>query len=225
MTTTAESTKGVPRIEADPAPTFRADHNALADWVRDSVGRSVPNAAARKALPKKWVGQLVADADTSLLWMCTNPASDGTWVLVGPQPACSLRKSGDQTLTNAAAAVTWNVEAADASGMHDNTNNPSRIIAPVAGLYEVSAMIFNSNTAGLGTCFARVNGTTNVVGSMDRRTADPVGALPLRMGFSTHLSAGDYIEVMALHATAVGAIVGGTIWEGSSTLTVKRVGP
>jgi len=37
MTTTPEPTRGVPRIEGDPAPTLRADHNALADWVRDNT--------------------------------------------------------------------------------------------------------------------------------------------------------------------------------------------
>lgn len=45
MTTTPESTKGVPRIESNPAPTLRADHNDLADWVRDHTGESVPTTA------------------------------------------------------------------------------------------------------------------------------------------------------------------------------------
>jgi hypothetical protein len=56
MTTTPEATKGVPRIEANPAPTYRADHNALADFVRDNVDSSV---ATFSALPStgNWAGR------------------------------------------------------------------------------------------------------------------------------------------------------------------------
>jgi hypothetical protein len=58
MTTTPEATKGVPRIEGNPSPTFRGDFNALADWVRDNT---TPSVAATTNLPTtgNWVGRTI----------------------------------------------------------------------------------------------------------------------------------------------------------------------
>ncbi|QKS15678.1 hypothetical protein HUN59_05120 [Curtobacterium sp. Csp2] len=58
MTTTPEPTKGVPRLEGNPAPTLRADHNDLADWVRDNVDGNV---ATVGDLPTQgnWVGRRI----------------------------------------------------------------------------------------------------------------------------------------------------------------------
>jgi hypothetical protein len=80
VTTTPESTKGVPRIVNNPAPTLRADFNSLADWVRDNTD---PSAANLAALPStgNWVGRTryVVDVDavyvykgTSLGWQRTS---------------------------------------------------------------------------------------------------------------------------------------------------------
>jgi len=56
MTTTPEPTKGVPRIEGNPAPTSRADFNALADWVRDNTAPTSPTVASLPATGN-WVGR------------------------------------------------------------------------------------------------------------------------------------------------------------------------
>lgn len=62
MTTTAEATKGVPRHEGNSTFTPRADHNALADWVRDKVGETVDTAASLPATGN-WVGRTITALD------------------------------------------------------------------------------------------------------------------------------------------------------------------
>lgn len=81
MTTTPEATKGVPRVEGDPAPTLRADHNALADWVRDRVGESISTVAA---LPStgNWEGRAAWVEETQGLYVW-----DESWLLVAGELA------------------------------------------------------------------------------------------------------------------------------------------
>src|SRR5690554_2715839 len=56
MTTTPEPTKGVPKHDGNSPLTVRADHNALAAWVRDNADASV---ATVGDLPPtgNWVGR------------------------------------------------------------------------------------------------------------------------------------------------------------------------
>jgi len=137
--------------------------------------------------------------------------------------ACSLRKSANYNLTTSAVALTWDVEISDPAGMHDNGSNTSRLVAVEAGLYEVCASLYNNNTSGLGNVEGRLNGTTAIPGSFDRRTGD-AGGLPLKSIFSIALAAGDYVEIMVQHASAAGAIEGGTT-RSAAVVTMKRVGP
>jgi hypothetical protein len=135
---------------------------------------------------------------------------------------CVLRRTANQNLTVAAAAITWDVEIADASAMHSNTVNNSRIIAPVAGLYKVTASMLNTNTSGMGTIFGRVDGGTDVAGSLARRVGDASAACPLLSVFTVSLAAGQYVEIMAQHATAAGAITGGAT-TGAAVVTMERL--
>lgn len=165
------------------------------------------------------VGQLALDLATGAV----RRRSGSMWVPVGG-PHCALRKSANQNLGTSAAALSWDVEISDPYGMHDNVTNNSRIILNEPGLYEVTANAYNNNTSGMGTLYARLNGTTDIPGSLDRDTADSVAALPLRVTFPVVSTAPtDYIEIMVLHSTAAGNIAGGTT-QGSATVTVKRIG-
>lgn len=143
------------------------------------------------------------------------------WKAVG-SPACVLRKSANQSLSTAAQALTWDVETADPVGMHDGAN-PTRITAPVAGVYEVAAQVYNNNTSGLGTLYLRLNGTTDVPASGVRREGGLTTGTPLTSVSSVALSAGDYIEVMVVHSAATGLIAGNTT-SLSTTVSVKRIG-
>jgi hypothetical protein len=70
MTTTPEAGTLVPKIVGNTAPTFRADYNALADWVKNKVVIPVANfAAIATAFPSPVQGLQVQTADTLTTWM------------------------------------------------------------------------------------------------------------------------------------------------------------
>lgn len=148
--------------------------------------------------------------------------SGSAWVPFLKPLVCTLRMSANRNLSTSPTALLWDVEVSDGAGMHDNSANWSRIVAVEAGLYEVCASLYNTNTSGLGNVEARLNGTTAIPGSFDRRTGDG-GGLPLKSIFSVALAAGDYIEIMVQHATSTGAIEGLSSRSGA-VVTMKRVG-
>lgn len=164
-------------------------------------------------------GQLALNLASGVLYKRVGAA----WV--PSQPSCSLRKSVNQNLGTSAAALSWDVEISDPAGMHDNVTNNSRIYLLEPGMYEITVNAYNNNTSGMGTIYGRLNGTTDIAGSLDRDTADATAALPLRTVFTQLGTAStDYIEIMVLHSTAAGNIAGGTT-QGSAVVTVKRIGP
>lgn len=176
------------------------------------------NSTDRDAETGLAVGQLGEVSELLYVW------GGSAWAAAAPEPpACALSKSADQSLTTSAAALTWDVEISDPNDMHSTSSNTSRIVAPVDGLYEVSANLFNSNGAGMGTVHGRLNGTTDIAGSQSRGNAASGVALSLATVFSVVLSAGDYVEVMVLHSTATGEIKGGTA-ANAAAVTVKRIG-
>jgi len=187
--------------------------------------------SVRAAKSYRWPNQAARDAESGMVidnrgYQEDNDKSyrfnGSIWVEEASGIACALRKSANQNLTTTATALSWDVEVSDPSGIHSNVTNNTRLTAPVAGLYEIASSIYNNNTSGLGTLQARVNGTTDAPGSLERRTADAAG-LSLRNVFSLAMAPGDYVEIMVLHATAAGSVAGGTA-NGSATVSMKRIG-
>ncbi len=174
------------------------------------------NAAARTAQAGMAAGDKGYQTDTLVEYLYSGSA----WV--ANPVTCALLKSTDQALTTSAAALSWNVEISDNSGMHDNSTNNTRITFPLPGLYEVSLQVYNSNASGTGTIYGRLNGTTDVAASQTRRDCTAAAGGPLLSTFPVTAVAGDYLELMALHSTATGSIVGGAT-RGSSVVSVKRV--
>lgn len=68
MSTTPELTKGVPRHEGNSTFTPRADHNALADWVRDNVAPSFADIASLPA-SGNWTGRIAYVTSEDALWV------------------------------------------------------------------------------------------------------------------------------------------------------------
>lgn len=100
MSTTPEPTKGVPRIEGNPAPTLRADHNDLADYVRDHTGESF---ATPNDLPStgNWTGRSAYVVSTDLVYIWKGASA-------GWSPATKLQtgvRFNDTTNSNAILVV------------------------------------------------------------------------------------------------------------------------
>lgn len=219
--------KGEPEFDDGGAPDTAVDPTLVGQYA-GIVGNRVAGTSTQRAAftaiwsgfsSGPWDGLVFHETDTKQ----TYERRAGAWVCVTPGLSCALRKSANQNLTTSAAALTWDVEISDAFAMHDNSSNTSRVSAPVSGVYEVVVSAYNSNTSGMGTLYGRLNGTTDIPGSLARGTGDSTAGLPLRSVFSLSMSAGDYIEIMVLHATAAGNIAGGTS-TGAAVMSMKRIG-
>jgi len=217
MSVSSTGSKGEPQFESTGnAPTFAADLTATSDYAA-LVGNRIAGTSAERLAFDDWPGLAWHETDTDLEYEMTASG----WRLV-TRPHCVLGLTANQALGTVAAAVAWDSEVSDPFGMHANVPNPSRITAPAAGLYEVSAYVFNTNTAGLGQVYGRKNGTDNITGSLDRDNSPGV-SFALQSTFTVQLAVGDYVEVMVLHSTATGAIEGGILMSGAR-VSVKRIG-
>lgn len=128
----------------------------------------------------------------------------GVWVSRGA--SVSVRTNTAQATASAAftpQAVTWNLEDFDTDGFHDNSVNTTRLTAPAAGQYEVTAKLRCLSTAfGSGVQL----GKNGVVDALARVIVPPVagagaGSFPM-ITRTYQLNAGDYIEVFSLGEAA-----------------------
>ncbi len=161
MTTTPEATKGVPRHEGNSTFTPRADHNALADWVRDNVAPSVATAAALP-VTGNWIGKIVAVEEYDLVYQCVS--LPGSWRVLNPGGVRALvtaqRVSFSALGKNDLAVVEDTLSMVNAA--------TDEITVPVSGTYRVTFNFVQSGTtACLGAIF--INGVQKV-------TAGAVGA-------------------------------------------------
>lgn len=113
--------------------------------------------------------------------------------------------SGQTIATGTETAITFNTDRYDTSAMHDTSSNTSRLTAPIAGVYAISACIaFTDLLAGKKlTIQLRVNGTTSIARKELFNTgASPIGAY---QDISTlyKLAANDYVEVTVTHDCGV----------------------
>jgi hypothetical protein len=129
----------------------------------------------------------------------------------------TVTSGGGQTI------VSWNSEAFDAAGMHDNTN-PTRLTAPISGVYAISGSAqFLSAATGYRQIGIYPNGTAGrfvsvliPVGSAAEYTYTEASTLAL-------LNAGDYVELKLAQTSSTASL---TTNSGSdSSFQMTWVGP
>lgn len=118
---------------------------------------------------------------------------------IGTLPQVRVTNTIVQSIPNSTVtAFTFDTQThRSVSSMHSTSTNPSRIIAPVAGLYAISATaIFAGNVTGGRWAGLRLNGTTAMPGGSD--FANPAGGLyvVLRIQTEYRLAINDYVEVL-----------------------------
>jgi len=138
---------------------------------------------------------------TALSLLRTNAA--GTAPEWFTPPACRVYHSTSQSVaTGTDTAVQFDSERFDNAALHDTATNNTRVTAPIAGVYALTAsLVFGTSNAGHYTARLRLNGSTRI--AYDSRTL-PSGALDaarVTIGTVYKLAAGDYVEVMAEHFT------------------------
>lgn len=119
-------------------------------------------------------------------------------------PAAKVTNSASQSTSSGGGAnvLTWDTEAWDTGGLHDGTN-PTRLTAPIAGLYMVSCWVdWASNTTGLRQVKIRANGTTTIA----NEHVDAGGTSPQQtVSVPVKLAAGEYVELIVAQ-TSGGAL-------------------
>lgn len=110
-------------------------------------------------------------------------------------------------------------EVADTANMHSDTTNPSRITAPVAGTYIISASVRWDPTAGDHLLDVEKNGTTYLAGDV----AGATGSLYPNNSVTTvaRLAAGDYVRAIVEASQTQNTVTGGEV----SNLSMAFAGP
>lgn len=193
MTTTPEATKGVPRLVGDPAPTLRADHNALADWVLANVDASVLNSTF---LPTtgNWIGRTRYTESDNSLWVWDgswtramtvtpvsftptwngltvgNGSSQGSYTISGGRCfVTSILTFGSTTTTQG--ALTVSLPPVTASAIYSGTSKQSivgaaRFLNLGSAAYVGTAVIFGSNLSVVDASALAVSGTNVITSSL-----------------------------------------------------------
>jgi hypothetical protein len=98
--------------------------------------------------------------------------------------------------------VSWDVESRDTAALHDNVINPSRLIAPISGiyLYECSAR-WAFNAAGIRFIQPRANGTSFPFLTAVTTTAVASGEHYQAVTCTVPLAAGEYVEMRVFQSS------------------------
>jgi hypothetical protein len=117
---------------------------------------------------------------------------------VGTRPAARVYHSTNQSIPGNAAftTLTFDSERFDTADLHDGTTNPSRLTAPIAGLYLVSIDISwegnNTNARELA-----INKNTSTIVARDVVGPSPFpNTTEQSMSTLVELAAGDFVEVV-----------------------------
>ena len=123
---------------------------------------------------------------------------------IGVVPSVKAEQTSGQTLsTGVLTAMNLNTTAWDTTGgsMHSNTTNPSRLIAPVKGIYHISATVdYATNSTGTRFTDIEKNGTTAVQAAQDWRTPN-TSVSDISLAGDLALNAGDFVTIGAYQDT------------------------
>jgi hypothetical protein len=125
----------------------------------------------------------------------------GTTEFASAIPHVHATDSNGQTITGGVnTLVAFDSERYDTATMHDNATDNSRLVAPVAGVYLVTAQVAwgTADAAGERRLSIRRNGTTLV--ASDTTHADTSEQPTNNVATAVNLGAGDYLEVLVYQA-------------------------
>jgi hypothetical protein len=112
---------------------------------------------------------------------------------LGTIPGARVRSNATQSIqNNTVTEIAFNIADANVGGVFA-PSQPTRLTAPVAGTYLITACVaWGNDPVGSRQLWVRVNGGTDIVGVFERPAAD--NTLQQNVATTYHLNAGDYVS-------------------------------
>ena len=124
---------------------------------------------------------------------------------------CRLTKSANQTISaSATTAVSFDGEAFDTDGLHDNATNNTRItntLGVTAHFLVGGAVQFDTEQGDGSQILLRVNGSTQIPGGYRLYSSAANAAGMILPTTLVELAANDYVEMVIVNGDAGGTIV------------------
>jgi hypothetical protein len=122
----------------------------------------------------------------------------GTGKFSSTIPAVRTSLGGFQTVPDTTqTTLDWGGEAYDTADLHSTSSNPSRLTAPVAGIYRISANMFWSGQFPVPNGFREISFRLNGAGIPGAFDDEVAPQITQQLSIELKMAAGDYVEVVA----------------------------
>lgn len=174
-------------------------------WTASSTAnREAGTLVPATALVATDVGKICRQTDNNTLWLLT--ATTPTWALVGFSPLTgrAIRTTNQSITSGVLTAISFDTEVYDhPGGMIDIAGNPTRVTAPIAGVYAFQGVVrFAANATGERTASVRVSGGT-LVGSGSEGNPSGANDSVIVVAGEINLTAAQYLELMCFQNSGV----------------------
>lgn len=209
------------RVAVAAAATSIVNANITSVTTRAAAlgGEIICTAATRPTGAALYEGLRIYELDTNRHWRYDGAA----WILLGGNvPRCDVRRSSVQSVASGT-IVPFTPSTAfynsDGTAMWNAASNPSRVFAPVAGIYQVSwSLQFGAGpSASTRQGFVTINGggtgSGNRYASSFARVSSSADGIQLSASCPVVLAAGDYVELNAFQDSggALNIVPNGTV--------------
>lgn len=149
-----------------------------------------------------WTAPPVANVGATLSHADWNTFVRDNLLALRNTPRCRVTRAAAQSIPNATyTELLWDTERYDTAALHSTVSNTGRLVAPIAGVYEVLCHVrFDAMSAGTDALIElRKNGGFPGI-ARDRRCTT---GWPHRLHVATHvyLAAGDYVSAHVIQVS------------------------